>query len=104
SWGSRLPAWAPPWPLGGANPGRGDTPPPPGDLAGAQQRYQDAITPFTDKAKEIPGGSIKIMLPNTRIMAALAKVNVRVMMSRPLRPLTKKIYFGQTAEFALPTY
>lgn len=76
----------------------------PEDLAGAQQRYQAAITPFLDKAKQIPGGSIKTMLPNTRLMAALAKVNVRVMMSRPMRPLTKKIFFGHTEDFALPTY
>ncbi|WP_336082272.1 FAD-dependent monooxygenase [Nocardia sp. SSK8] len=76
----------------------------PDDLAGAQRRYQDVITPFLDKAKQIPGGSMKTMLPNTRVMAALAKVNVRIMMSRPMRPLTKKIFFGHTEEFTLPTY
>ncbi|GAD86346.1 FAD-binding monooxygenase [Nocardia asteroides NBRC 15531] len=76
----------------------------PADLAGAQQRYQDKITPFLAKAKEIPGGGMKMMLPNTALMTALAKVNVRIMMSRPMRPLTKKIFFGHTEDFALPTY
>ncbi|MGW5437409.1 FAD-dependent monooxygenase [Nocardia asteroides] len=76
----------------------------PADLAGAQQRYQDKITPFLAKAKEIPGGGMKMMLPNTAVMTALAKVNVRIMMSRPMRPLTKKIFFGHTEDFALPTY
>lgn len=76
----------------------------PTDLAGAQQRYQDKITPFLAKAKEIPGGGMKMMLPSTALMTALAKVNVRIMMSRPMRPLTKKIFFGHTEDFALPTY
>ncbi|MEV6361037.1 FAD-dependent monooxygenase [Nocardia asteroides] len=76
----------------------------PADLAGAQQRYQDKITPFLAKAKEIPGGGMKMMLPNTAVMTALAKVNVRIMMSRPMRPLTKKIFFGHTEDFALPAY
>ncbi|MFD5176606.1 FAD-dependent monooxygenase [Nocardia sp. NPDC058379] len=76
----------------------------PDDPAGAQQRYQDKITPFLAKAKEIPGGGIAMMLPKTPLMTRLAKTNVRIMMSRPMRPITKKIFFGHTEEFALPTY
>ncbi|MDO3646527.1 FAD-dependent monooxygenase [Nocardia mangyaensis] len=76
----------------------------PDDLTGAQRRYQDAITPLLDKAKEIPGGGLPMMLPRTAVMTRLAKLNVRVMMSRPMRPLTKRIYFGDTAEFTLPAY
>ncbi|MFC4128162.1 FAD-dependent monooxygenase [Nocardia rhizosphaerae] len=74
----------------------------PGDLGGAQQRYQDAIMPFLATTKDIPGGSVAMMLPNTRLMTALARLNVRIMMSRPMRPLTKRIYFGHTDDFALP--
>ncbi len=76
----------------------------PDNLAGAQQRFQAAVTPFLAKAKEIPGGSVKVMLPNSTLLTALARVNMRLMMSRPMRPLTKRIYFGQTEEFPLPTY
>lgn len=76
----------------------------PDDLAGAQQRYQDKITPFLDKAKEIPGGGMAMMIPKSPLLTRLAKANVRLMMSRPMRPLTKKIFFGHTEEFALPTY
>ncbi|WP_316574715.1 FAD-dependent monooxygenase [Nocardia canadensis] len=76
----------------------------PDDPAGAQQRYQDKITPFLAKAKEIPGGGIAMMIPKTPLMTRLAKTNVRVMMSRPMRPITKKIFFGHTEEFALPSY
>ncbi|MFD4459208.1 FAD-dependent monooxygenase [Nocardia sp. NPDC058480] len=76
----------------------------PHDLAGAQQRYQDKISPFLDKAKEIPGGGMAMMIPKSPLLTRLAKANVRLMMSRPMRPLTKKIFFGHTEEFALPTY
>ncbi|MFC9872840.1 FAD-dependent monooxygenase [Nocardia salmonicida] len=76
----------------------------PDDLAGAQQRYQDKISPFLDKAKEIPGGGMAMMIPKSALLTRLAKANVRLMMSRPMRPLTKKIFFGHTEEFALPTY
>lgn len=76
----------------------------PHDLAGAQQRYQDKISPFLNKAKEIPGGGMAMMIPKSPLLTRLAKANVRLMMSRPMRPLTKKIFFGHTEEFALPTY
>ncbi|MEV4157943.1 FAD-dependent monooxygenase [Nocardia salmonicida] len=76
----------------------------PHDLTGAQQRYQDKISPFLDKAKEIPGGGMAMMIPKSPLLTRLAKANVRLMMSRPMRPLTKKIFFGHTEEFALPTY
>ncbi|MFI7529391.1 FAD-dependent monooxygenase [Nocardia salmonicida] len=76
----------------------------PHDPAGAQQRYQDKISPFLDKAKEIPGGGMAMMIPKSALLTRLAKANVRLMMSRPMRPLTKKIFFGHTEEFALPTY
>ncbi|MBC7301900.1 MAG: FAD-dependent monooxygenase [Nocardia sp.] len=76
----------------------------PDDLAGAQRRYQDAITPFLDKAKQIPGGGMAMMIPKSPLVTRLAKMNLRLMMSRPMRPLTKKIFFGHTEEFALPSY
>ncbi|MEU4651371.1 FAD-dependent monooxygenase [Nocardia fluminea] len=76
----------------------------PADLVGAQQRYQDKISPFLDKAKEIPGGGLAMMIPTSPLLTRLAKTNVRLMMSRPMRPLTKRIFFGHTEEFALPSY
>ncbi|TCJ97039.1 FAD-dependent monooxygenase [Nocardia alba] len=76
----------------------------PDDLPGAQRRYQDKISPFLDKAKEIPGGGMAMMIPKSALLTRLAKANVRLMMSRPMRPLTKRVFFGHTEEFALPTY
>ncbi|MFE3103342.1 FAD-dependent monooxygenase [Nocardia tengchongensis] len=76
----------------------------PGDLDGAQARYQELVTPFLDKAKELPGGGIKMMLPTTRFGAAMARVNWRLMTSKAMLPLTKKLFAPGTADYVLPTY
>ncbi|WP_188826886.1 FAD-dependent monooxygenase [Nocardia camponoti] len=77
----------------------------PTDLTGALKRYEETLVPFLDKAREIPGGSIKVMLPKSAWMTALARVNMRLMLSAPMRPLTKKIFFSNsTGDFPLPNY
>ncbi|UOE43585.1 FAD-dependent monooxygenase [Agromyces larvae] len=76
----------------------------PGDPTGAIARYGAAIAPFLEQAKKIPGGSLSTMLPRTKLLSALSKVNVKVMLSRPLRPIMKRMFLaGQGAELELPT-
>jgi hypothetical protein len=43
-----------------------------------------------------------MMLPRTRIMTRLARVNVKLMLSRPLRPLAKRLFSAGGGEIALP--
>ncbi|RDI55608.1 FAD-dependent monooxygenase [Nocardia mexicana] len=76
----------------------------PGDLPAALRRYEDRVTPFLDKAKELPGGGIKMMLSPTNFGTALRRTANRAMMSRLMRPVTKKIFFGKTDSYELPTY
>ncbi|GAB2513143.1 FAD-dependent monooxygenase [Nocardia heshunensis] len=76
----------------------------PGDLGRAQARYQELVTPFLDKAKELPGGGIKMMLPTTRFGAAAARMNWRLMTSKVMLPLTKKLFAPATADYVLPNY
>ncbi|MGW4244221.1 FAD-dependent monooxygenase [Nocardia sp. NPDC004722] len=76
----------------------------PTDLGRAQARYQELVTPFLDKAKELPGGGIKMMLPTTRFGAAAARMNWRVMTSKVMLPLTKKLFAPATADYVLPNY
>ncbi|WP_280269842.1 FAD-dependent monooxygenase [Nocardia wallacei] len=76
----------------------------PGDLPAALRRYEDRVTPFLDKAKELPGGGIKTMLSPTTFGTALRRTANRAMMSRVMRPVTKKIFFGKTDGYELPTY
>ncbi|WP_040807462.1 FAD-dependent monooxygenase [Nocardia concava] len=76
----------------------------PGDLGRAQARYQELITPFLDKAKELPGGGIKMMLPTSKFGTAMARMNWRLMTSKPMRPVARKLFSPATADYVLPTY
>ena len=71
-------------------------------LDGALARYEQQITPFVERSRQIPGGGIAMMLPRTRIMTRLARVNVKLMLSRPLRPLAKRLFSAGGGEIALP--
>jgi 2-polyprenyl-6-methoxyphenol hydroxylase-like FAD-dependent oxidoreductase len=72
------------------------------DFGRALARYERTITPFIEGSRQIPGGSIAMMLPRTRIMTRLARVNVKLMLSRPLRPLAKRLFATGGGEVALP--
>jgi 2-polyprenyl-6-methoxyphenol hydroxylase-like FAD-dependent oxidoreductase len=74
----------------------------PHDLGGALARYEQTITPFIEGSRQIPGGGIAMMLPRTRIMTRLARVNVKLMLSRPLRPLAKRLFATSAGDVALP--
>ncbi len=76
----------------------------PGDLAGALARYEEKVTPFLAKAKELPGGGLKIMLPRSKTVAALMRWNLKLMFSPLMRPLAVKMFFSATDDYELPTY
>ncbi|MFF2370413.1 FAD-dependent monooxygenase [Agromyces sp. NPDC058110] len=61
-------------------------------VAAALARFEAELAPHTEKSRQIPGGSLAVMLPRTRLMSAFAKVNVRLMLSRPMRPLAKRLF------------
>ncbi|WP_024805223.1 FAD-dependent monooxygenase [Nocardia sp. BMG51109] len=76
----------------------------PADLPAALARYEEKVTPFLAEAKQMPGGGIRMMLPNTRVGASLARASVRIMMSRLLRPVMVKAFFSTTDGYELPSY
>ncbi|MBL1077159.1 FAD-dependent monooxygenase [Nocardia sp. 2] len=75
----------------------------PGDLAGAQARYEEIVTPFLAKAKELPGGGIKMMLPNTEFGLKAAQLMGKLMTTRVMRPVMMKM-LDQTEDYVLPVY
>lgn len=75
----------------------------PDDLAKALTRYAEIVTPFLDKAKEMPGGGIKMMLPTSRIGTRMAHVSMRLMTSRLFRPVMMKM-MTDTDDYVLPSY
>ncbi|RMI34321.1 FAD-dependent monooxygenase [Nocardia stercoris] len=76
----------------------------PDDLAGALTRYEEKVTPFLAKAKELPGGGLKIMLPKSKALVAMARWNLKLMFSRLMRPVAVKMFFSATDDFELPNY
>ncbi|MFB8002886.1 FAD-dependent monooxygenase [Nocardia sp. NPDC056000] len=75
----------------------------PDDLAGALARYEAQVTPFLDKAKELPGGGIKMMLPTSKFgLKAMQQVG-KLMATRAFRPVMMKM-LDQTEDYVLPTY
>jgi len=66
----------------------------PVDTAGALRRYSADIAPFAEKGKEIPGGGIKRMVPATRFEAAVSRAMTRVMFSRAMLPVVRRMFAG----------
>ncbi|WP_406230899.1 FAD-dependent monooxygenase [Nocardia sp. NBC_01009] len=75
----------------------------PDDLAGALARYETVVTPFLAKAKALPGGGIKMMLPNSRLGTKMARASMKLMTSRLCKPLVMKM-MTDTDDYALPMY
>ncbi|MCM6772320.1 FAD-dependent monooxygenase [Nocardia sp. CDC159] len=76
----------------------------PGDLPTALARYEQRLTPFLDQAKKIPGGGLEFILPASRIGATLFRTNLRLLTSRPIRPLAAKLFTPADDGFQLPNY
>ncbi|UOQ90819.1 FAD-dependent monooxygenase [Agromyces endophyticus] len=74
----------------------------PGDLEAALTRYAVDIAPFVEAGKKIPGGGIDRMVPATPFAAAMARATTRVMLSKPLLPLVRRMFAAGNAELALP--
>lgn len=75
----------------------------PADLTGALTRYEQVVTPFLAKAKELPGGGIKMMLPNSELGLKAATTMGKLMTTRIMRPVMMKM-LDQTEDYELPTY
>ncbi|MBO0852885.1 MAG: FAD-dependent monooxygenase [Nocardia sp.] len=76
----------------------------PDDLPAALRHYEQAVTPFLDEAKQMPGGGIDMMLSTTGFGTALRRTANRIMMSRAMRPVMMRMFFGHTDDYRLPDY
>ncbi|WP_227982111.1 FAD-dependent monooxygenase [Nocardia spumae] len=76
----------------------------PTDMPAALRRYEQVITPFLDKAKELPGGGISMMLSTGEFGTAVRRTVNRIMLSRIMRPVMMKMFFGGTDDYELPAY
>ncbi|NNH68732.1 FAD-binding monooxygenase [Nocardia uniformis] len=75
----------------------------PGDLAGALARYEAAVTPFLDSAKELPGGGLSMMLPKSEFGLRAAQTVGKLMTTRLFRPVVMKMV-SKTDDYEVPSY
>ena len=72
------------------------------DVAAALRDYDAEIAPFAEAGKKIPGGGIARMVPASRVEAAMSRAMTGVMLSRPLRPLVRRMFAAGAEELSLP--
>ncbi|MFE3983336.1 FAD-dependent monooxygenase [Nocardia tengchongensis] len=75
----------------------------PADVEGALARYEAQVTPFLDKAKELPGGGIQMMLPTSKLGLTMMQQVGKLMTTKLFRPIMMKM-LDQTQDYVLPTY
>ncbi|MEV0355862.1 FAD-dependent monooxygenase [Nocardia sp. NPDC050697] len=75
----------------------------PDDIPAALARTERVLTPYLERAKQVPGGGIRAMVPGSKATARLARAAAGVMTSRVARPLVHRMFTG-TEETAVPVY
>ncbi|WP_282779222.1 hypothetical protein [Nocardia sp. CC201C] len=75
----------------------------PADPMAALARYDAAVTPFLDRAKQLPGGGIAMMLPRSEIGLKAAQTMGKLMTTRIMRPVMTRMLSG-TEDCVLPSY
>ncbi|QAY59883.1 FAD-binding monooxygenase [Microbacterium protaetiae] len=73
-----------------------------GNVAAALRAYDADIAPFAEIGKKIPGGGIARMVPASRAAAAMSRAMTGLMLSRPLRPLVRRMFAAGAEGPALP--
>jgi len=71
-------------------------------LAEALARFERDLVPHLERSRRIPGGSLAAMIPRSRILTAASRINVRILLSRALRPLAKRMFADDGSTIALP--
>jgi 2-polyprenyl-6-methoxyphenol hydroxylase-like FAD-dependent oxidoreductase len=61
-----------------------------GDHAAAFARYRDQMRPYVAECQKLPLGGIKGFLPASRLAIGIRNLSVRVMTSKPMRPVMAK--------------
>ncbi|WP_328387380.1 FAD-dependent monooxygenase [Nocardia sp. NBC_00416] len=75
----------------------------PDDLPTALKRYEEKATPFLAKAKEMPGGGIKQMVPTSELGLKMMLTIGKLMTTRLMRPIMNRM-LAKTDDYTLPTY
>jgi 2-polyprenyl-6-methoxyphenol hydroxylase-like FAD-dependent oxidoreductase len=75
-----------------------------GDHDRAFVAYEERMRPYVRQGQELPPGGIEGYAPRTRLAIRLRVLSMRLMISRPLRGLAKKMFFSKADAIDLPDY
>jgi 2-polyprenyl-6-methoxyphenol hydroxylase-like FAD-dependent oxidoreductase len=75
-----------------------------GDHGRAFATYEERMRPYVAQGQELPPGGINGYAPMTRLAIRMRTLSTRLMVSRPLRGLVKKAFFGKADAIELPDY
>ena len=71
-------------------------------LPEALTAYAEDIRPFAAQGKKLMGGGIQRMVPATRFEAMMLRASMGVMLSRPFRPVVRRMFAVSQEELVLP--
>jgi 2-polyprenyl-6-methoxyphenol hydroxylase-like FAD-dependent oxidoreductase len=74
------------------------------ELPAALARYEEIMRPYVTTGQKLPPGGMRGYAPQTRAAITARLVSTRLMVSRPLRPLAKRLFFEKAAAVNLPGY
>ena len=75
-----------------------------GDHDRAFTAYEERMRPYVRQGQELPPGGIEGYAPRTRFAIRLRVLSMRLMISRPLKGLAKKVFFSKADAIDLPDY
>lgn len=65
-------------------------------------RYAEEIGPFAAQGMTLMGGGVERMVPASRVQAAMMRASMGVMLSRPFRPIVRRMFAASQNELPLP--
>jgi len=74
----------------------------PDDPAAAARQSALDIVPFAEAGKQLAFGGIERMVPASRFDALMSRAMLGVMLSKPFRPIVKRMFAANQAELPLP--
>jgi 2-polyprenyl-6-methoxyphenol hydroxylase-like FAD-dependent oxidoreductase len=75
-----------------------------GDYVRAFAGYETTLRPYVTNAQQLPPGGIRGYAPASRFAIRSRTFSTRLMVSRPLRGLVKKLFFSRAEAIDLPDY
>lgn len=73
-----------------------------GALPDVLARYAEQIRPFAAQGMTLMGGGVERMVPANRLQAAMMRATMGVMLSRPFRPIVRRMFAASQNELPLP--